>query len=82
MCAFSGTLYVTAVKPINPMDESAGFESAQFSVPFFVSFSVSSTAIGSGVDSNIFGFSISSLNLQDDGNIAMVLATNTFDPTY
>lgn len=75
---YNGTLYVTAVKAVNPLDETEGFQVAQFTAPFFVSFSVSSTAISSGTDNNIFAFQVASLNLQADGNLALSLATNTF----
>ena len=76
---YNGTLYVTAVKAINPLDESAGFQTVQFTMPFFVSFSVSSTSISSGTDNNIFAFSISSLYIQADGNLALSLATNAMN---
>jgi hypothetical protein len=75
---YNGTLYVTAVKPLDQLDETKGFSATQFTVPFFVSFSVSSTSISSGTDSNIFGFSITSLNIAADGNLAMTMTTNTF----
>jgi hypothetical protein len=79
---YNGTLYVTAVKAVNPLVESEGFQVAQFTAPFFVSFSVSSTAISSGTDNNIFAFAVASLNIQADGNLAMSLATNTFDEDF
>ncbi len=75
---YNGTLYVTAVKAVDPLNAAAGFLTTQFTVPFFVSFSVSSTSISSGTDSNIFGFSINSLNIDTDGNLALTMATNTF----
>jgi hypothetical protein len=75
---YNGTLYVTAVKPVDQLDETKGFSTTQFTVPFFVSFSVSSTSISSGTDSNIFGFSITSLNIATDGNLDMTMTTNTY----
>jgi hypothetical protein len=78
---YNGTLYVTAVKAADPLDATAGFLTTQFTVPFFVSFSVSSTSISSGTDSNIFAFSITALNIATDGNLALTMTTNTFSPT-
>eukprot|EP00029_Vermamoeba_vermiformis_P007114 TRINITY_DN2983_c0_g1_i1.p1 TRINITY_DN2983_c0_g1~~TRINITY_DN2983_c0_g1_i1.p1 ORF type:complete len:661 (-),score=182.70 TRINITY_DN2983_c0_g1_i1:85-2067(-) len=75
---YNGTLYITAVKAVNPLDASAGFLTTEFTVPFFVSFSVSSTSISSGTDSNIFAFTITSLNIAADGNLALTMNTNTF----
>lgn len=79
---YNGTVYVTAVKPVNATNHLEGFYATQFAAPFFVSFSVSSTSISSGTSSNVFEFTISSLNIQDDGTLALSLLTNTLSASY